>query len=170
MWVWGENNRNVRSWGTLLGSQHFEGRGVCWSSGMGLGRMTSNHSLTWTCTNQTSWLMCRWSTFGARTSHMQTWTHKTHHGLDLGEASTFSFIVYSMLGHGTNTQMSFCPRIPKSWKFPQLGLLQLWGPITLHANLRLRWGLKQSCIPCRKISNGILQATCTQGNQVSINF
>jgi hypothetical protein len=26
---------NIRSWGVLFGSQHFRGRGVCWSSGMG---------------------------------------------------------------------------------------------------------------------------------------
>ncbi len=32
------------------GLQHFGGRGACWSSGMGLGRMTSNHSFTRTCT------------------------------------------------------------------------------------------------------------------------
>ncbi len=52
------NIENVRSWGMLFGSRHFEGRGACWSFEMGLGRMTSNHSLTWTCTNQTtSWLM-----------------------------------------------------------------------------------------------------------------
>jgi hypothetical protein len=41
---------------------------------------------------------------------MQTWIHKTHHGLDLGEATTFSFMVFFMHGHGANTQMSFCPR------------------------------------------------------------
>jgi hypothetical protein len=32
--------------------------------------------------------------------HKQTRTHKTHHGSDLGEATTFPFIVYSILGHG----------------------------------------------------------------------
>jgi hypothetical protein len=31
----GENNGRIRSWGTLLGSQHFGGKRVCWSSGMG---------------------------------------------------------------------------------------------------------------------------------------
>ncbi len=54
--------------------------------------------------------------FGARTSHGQTWIHKTHHGLNLEEATTFFLIVYFVLGHGTNTQMSFClgsPEIPK---------------------------------------------------------
>ncbi len=50
-------------------------------------------------------------------------------------------------------------------KFPQLGLSQFWGPITLCANLRLRWGLKQSCSPCWEFSNGMLHSTCMQGNQ-----
>ncbi len=36
-----KNNRRTRNWGTFHGSQHFKGRGPCWSSGMGLGRMTS---------------------------------------------------------------------------------------------------------------------------------
>ncbi len=31
----GENNRRIKSWGTLLGSQHFRGKRACWSSGMG---------------------------------------------------------------------------------------------------------------------------------------
>jgi hypothetical protein len=51
--------------------------------------------------------------FGARTSHMQTRTHKTHHSLDLKEATTFPLIVYFVPGHETSTQMSFCPETPK---------------------------------------------------------
>ncbi len=35
-------------------------------------------------------------------------------------------------------------------KFPQLGLSRLWGLIILRVDLRLRWGLKQSCSPCQK--------------------
>jgi hypothetical protein len=49
MWVWGENNEKLRSWGMISGSQHFGGRGACWSFRMGLGRMIRNHSLTWAC-------------------------------------------------------------------------------------------------------------------------
>jgi hypothetical protein len=49
----------------------------------------------------------------ARTNHKQTWTHKIHHGLDLGEATTFPLIVYFLFSHGTITQMSFCLGIPK---------------------------------------------------------
>ncbi len=50
-------------------------------------------------------------------------------------------------------------------KFPQLGLSQLWGSITLRADLQLRWSLKPSYRPCWKFFNGMLQATCTQGNR-----
>jgi hypothetical protein len=32
--------------------------------------------------------------------------HKTHHDSDLGEATTFPLIVYFVLNHMTNTQMS----------------------------------------------------------------
>jgi hypothetical protein len=51
-------------------------------------------------------------------------------------------------------------------KFPKLGLLQLWGPITLCANLWLRWGLKQSYSPHWKLSNDMLHATFTRRNRV----
>jgi hypothetical protein len=56
--------------------------------------------------------MQSWSTFGAQTNHGQTQTHKTHHNPDLGEGTTFPLIVYSVLSHGTSTQMSFYPRTP----------------------------------------------------------
>ncbi len=51
-------------------------------------------------------------------------------------------------------------------KLPKLGLLQLWGPITLCADLGLRWGLKQSCSPRREFFNDMLHAICTQRNWV----
>ncbi len=50
-------------------------------------------------------------------------------------------------------------------KFPKLGIPWLWGPITLCANLWLKWGLKQSCSPRQEISKGMSHATCAQGNQ-----
>jgi hypothetical protein len=63
--------------------------------------------------------------------------------------------------------MSFCPRTPKLGilKFSKLGFLQLWRAITSYANLWLRWGLKQSYIPCQKLSNGMWHATCMQVNE-----
>jgi hypothetical protein len=51
-------------------------------------------------------------------------------------------------------------------QLPKLGLPRLWGPITLCANLRLKWGLKQKCSPRRDLSNGMSHDTCTQGNRV----
>jgi hypothetical protein len=45
----------------------------------------------------TSCLLYSLNIFGARKNNGQTWTHKIHHGLDLGEASTFHFIVYYSL-------------------------------------------------------------------------
>ncbi len=59
------------------------------------------------------------NTFGAQTSHVQTQTHKTHHGLDL-ETTTFPFILFFMPGHGACTQMSFCFETPKLG-VPKLG-------------------------------------------------
>jgi len=55
----------------------------------------------------------------------------------------------------------FVPR-PKLLK---LGLLQFWGLIILCEDLWLKWGLKQSCIPCRELLNNMLHATWTQGNR-----
>jgi len=50
-------------------------------------------------------------------------------------------------------------------KFSQLGLPQLWGPITLRANLRLRWGLMKSYSHCQEFSNDVSHTTCTWGNR-----
>jgi hypothetical protein len=55
-------------------------------------------------------------------------------------------------------------------KFPKLGLLWLWGLITLCSDLWLRWGVKQSCSPHQKLSNGMSHVTCMQGNRVDFWF
>ncbi len=57
MWAQVGNNGR-RSRGTLPNSQHFEGRGACWSSGMGLGRVDKLHSLTRACTQPTQGGQC----------------------------------------------------------------------------------------------------------------
>jgi hypothetical protein len=41
-----------------------------------------------------------------------------------------------------------------------------WGPLTLCADLRLRWGLKQSCSPRWELFKGMFHVTCMQRNQV----
>jgi len=51
--------------------------------------------------------MSSWSTFGAWMNHMHTWTHKTHHDPDLGEATTFPFIVFSVINHGVTSKCHF---------------------------------------------------------------
>ncbi len=111
--------------------------------------------------------MHSWSSFGARTNHGQTQIHKTHHNPDLGEPITFLFIVFFVSSHGACTQMLFCIGVAKLKipKFPKLGLLQLWRPITSYANLQLEWGLKQSCHRLWVISNDMWHATYTQANQ-----
>jgi hypothetical protein len=77
---------------------------------MGTRKNDKHQSLTRIYTNQTtSWLVHSLNIFGARTNHGHTWTHKTHHGLNLGEATTFPLIVYFVPSHGISTQMAFCP-------------------------------------------------------------
>ncbi len=51
-------------------------------------------------------------------------------------------------------------------KFPKLGLPWLWGPITLCADLWLKWGLKQSYSSRWELSNGIWHTTYTKGSWV----
>jgi hypothetical protein len=51
-------------------------------------------------------------------------------------------------------------------KLLMLGLSQLWGPITLCADLQLRWGLKKSCSLHQDLSKSMLDATCMQEKRV----
>jgi hypothetical protein len=65
------------------------------------------------------------SIFGARTNHRQTRTHKIHHNLDLGEATTFPLIVYSMPFCKAHIQMAFCLGTPK---FSKLDFREFGAP------------------------------------------
>ncbi len=49
-----------------------------------------------------------------------------------------------------NFQMGFL-------KFPQLGLLRLWGPITLHVDIGLRWGLNHGKFITHHFAPSLLQ-------------
>jgi hypothetical protein len=98
---------------------HFRDRRVCWSFRMGTKQNDKHQLFTQTYINQiTSWLVRSVSVFGARMNHKQTWIHKTPHGPDLEETTTFPLIVYFVLRHRISTQMGVS-------KFPKLGLLQL---------------------------------------------
>jgi hypothetical protein len=109
------------------------------------------------------------STFGARTSHGQTRTHKTHHSLDLGQATTFPpysiLCVFPRSPH-PNGFLSRDSQMGVS-KLRKLRESQLWGPITLCENFQLRWDLKQSCSPDQELFNNMSHATYTQGNWVN---
>jgi hypothetical protein len=76
--------------------------------------------------------MRSWSTFGARMNHKQTQTHKTHHSSNLGEATTFPFIIFSMIG----LPWDLHPNVILS-RNPQLGNLEIGEigfPTTLEAH------------------------------------
>ncbi len=111
---------------------------------------------------QTSWLVHNWNTFGAWTNYENTQIHKTHHDSNLGEATTFPFTVFSMIGHKACTQMSFFSRL-SSWESrnSRHWLLPLWRPITSCVDLQLRQDLKQNCSPRWEIFNNMCHVTCT---------
>jgi len=94
-------------------------------------RKNDKHQLlTRTCTKpNTRWLVHSWSTFGAGTSHGQIRTHKTYHGLDLEEATTFPFMVYFLPLHKTHIQMTFCPRLTNgNFEILKVGTSTILGP------------------------------------------
>jgi hypothetical protein len=70
--------------------------------------------LTRTCTKpNTSWLVHSWSIFGVKTNHKQIRIHKTHHGPDLGEATTLPPYSIFCAWPWTDIQMTFCSETPK---------------------------------------------------------
>ncbi len=78
--------------------------------------------------------MHSWSTFGARTNHEHTQTHKIHHGPNLGEATTFSLIVFYVVNHKGYTQMAFSPEIPKIGSPEILEIFKIGTLTTLEAH------------------------------------
>jgi hypothetical protein len=97
----------------LLGSQHFVGgRGACWSSGMGLGRIDKLHLLTQACTKPTQSGKCIVGTL--LVLERATGNSNSQDSPRLrGEATTFPLIVHSMAAHRAHIQMTFCPGTPK---------------------------------------------------------
>jgi hypothetical protein len=54
----------------------------------------------------------------------QTRTHTIHHGLDLGETTTFPFIVFFVPSHGVALKCHFVPRLPSgSFEIPKIETL-----------------------------------------------
>jgi hypothetical protein len=99
----------------LFGSQQFEGRGVCKSSGIGIKKnhkqIKYSHRPTQTKQQVGYCIVRTFLVYGQATNKngfirlamTRIW----------GEVNTFPLIVFCVLGHETSTQMSFCPRIPK---------------------------------------------------------
>jgi hypothetical protein len=51
-----------------------------------------------------SWIAHSYNIFGVTTSHGQIQIHKTHHGPDMGETTTFPFIAYFVSLHEAHIQ------------------------------------------------------------------
>ncbi len=118
----------LQIWQIIFASQTLQVFCFCFANPLGFSFGPSQKGIIYN--SATSWLVRNWNIFGARTSHGQTWTHKTHHDLDLGEATTFPFIMFFMLGHRASTQMSFCPRTSSG--SPEI--LKIRTPMTLTAH------------------------------------
>jgi len=87
-------------------------------------------------------------------------THKTHHGPELGEATTFPHIVFSATLHGGYIQMALFPGTLKlesrtCLETVPVGVPGLWELITPDFRVRSWWGLNQSYSPCRDLSNAM---------------
>ncbi len=160
-----------RTRGTLPAFSTKRGKGACWSSGIRIRMSDKPYSLSYSILHQnqpTSWLVHIRSTFGVGTSHGQPWTRLIHNGPNLGEATTFPHMVYSALFRHTYIRMVLFSRDSKNGvpKLSQFGLPGLWTFITSCLDLRLGWGLKQTCSSPRELSNGVSHSTCTHRDWV----
>jgi len=86
--------------------------------------------------------------------------HKTHHGPDSGEATTFPHIVFYVPLCRDYIQMALFPGTPKleSRNCPETvpgGVPGLWELITPDCQVWWRRGLNQTCSPRRDLSNDV---------------
>ncbi len=101
-----------------------------------------------------------------------TWTHKTHHGPDSREATTFPHIVFSATLHRGYIQMAQILGTPEmeSRNCPEIipiGVSGLWTAITPDYRVRSRRGLNQSCSPRRDLSNAMLHSQIGSREEVN---
>ncbi len=114
-------------------------------------------------TDQQVGLFTFWNTFNARTSHGRLWTHKTHHGPDLGGSHhlpPYSILCASLRHLHLNGFLSQDSQggVPKLSRF---GLSPFCKVITFCLDLWLGWGLKKTCSSRRELSNNVSHFTCT---------
>jgi hypothetical protein len=94
--------------------QHYRGvEGRARSPGIRLGRGTSRSSLNLHPKQTTKWLVHILGHPWVLGQATGTLDHKTHHGPDLGEATTFPHIVFSATLRGDYIQMALFPGTPK---------------------------------------------------------
>ncbi len=91
-----------------------------------------------------------------------TLDHETHHGPDLGEATTFPLIVFSTALRRGYIQMPLFPKTPKleSRNCPEIvpiGVSGLWELITPDCEVWSQWGLNQTFSPRRDLSKDVSQ-------------
>jgi hypothetical protein len=116
-----------------------KGRGACWGSEMGVGRVTSILII-----------------------HSKLHLVKIMFGtpLVLGQVTgDFGFIRFTMA--------QTWGKPPLVSKLPGFGLLQLCKTITLCSDLWLGWGLKQSCSSRQELSKDVSHCTCMHSGLVN---
>jgi len=99
---------------------------------------------------------------------MGTLTYLTHHGPDSGEATTFPHIVFFALLRGSHIRMAFFSQDSQVGvlKLSRVGLPGLWTLTTPGSDLRLEWGLNQSCCSPRDLSNASSHSICRRWEEV----
>jgi hypothetical protein len=145
--------------------QHY--RGVGRSPGIRLGRGTRLSSLNLHPKPTTKGLVHIREHLSVSGQATGTLTHKTHHGPDSGEATTFPHIVFSTPLHGGYIQMALFPETPKleSRNCPEtvpVGVPRLWKLISPDCQVWSKRGLNQSYSSLREIST----PCCTPDSEV----
>jgi hypothetical protein len=149
------------TWGTFPALITRRSRGACWSSGMGLGRVTSfstysnlhqsNHQLVKSLFGAPLVLGQPRATLDSQDSP-RPGLRGSHH------LPPYIILCSSPRGPHPNGFLSQDSQVGVP-KFQQLGFPQLWGRITSFANLRLQWGLNQSYNPRWELFNGVSHST-----------
>jgi hypothetical protein len=143
--------------------------GACWSFRIRTRKSDKPYSLTWICIKPTTKVVI------THYAHFWCWDkpRATLDSLDSprpGLGGSHHLPPYSILyvrprhphpnGFLSRDSQDGVPKL--SW----FGLLRLWKLITPRFDLRLRWGLKQTCSSPQELSNGVSHSTCTHQGRV----
>jgi hypothetical protein len=93
----------------------------------------------------------------------------THHGPDLGSATTILPIVLSVPLHRTCIRMALFPETPKveSRSCLEFGLPGLWDIVASRPDLRSGQGLNQTCSPLQGLFNAVLHSRIARWERVN---